>query len=141
MEMRRKKGGSFSLSGILVGSRLPVVPRRHVDLTDFAAPPITGDFPSIKPGRRKSPELGAAKSAKSSYRLFRNNRRAASRRVSCEKGPLFFLALRGGGGGVIEKLKNLSNILTIFPGKALCAVEARPGKTGGILSRVASTCS
>ena len=38
----------------------------------------------------------------------------------------------------IAKLKNLSNILAIFPGKALCAVETRPGKAGGILSRVTS---
>ena len=31
---------------------------------DFAAPPVTGNFTSIKPGRLKLPELGAAKSAK-----------------------------------------------------------------------------
>ena len=38
----------------------------------------------------------------------------------------------------IAELKNLTNILAIFPGKALCAVEARPEKAGGILSRVTS---
>ncbi len=39
---------------------------------------------------------------------------------------------------VIGKFKNSLNILAIFPGKALCAVEARPEKAGGILSRVSS---
>ena len=38
----------------------------------------------------------------------------------------------------IAKLKKSLNILAIFPGKALCAVEARPKKAGGILSRVTS---
>ncbi len=36
------------------------------------------------------------------------------------------------------KFKNSLNILEVFPGKALCAVEARPEKAGGILSRVTS---
>ena len=34
---------------------------------------------------------------------------------------------------VIMKLKNLLNILAIFPEKALCAMERRPWKTGGPL--------
>ena len=38
----------------------------------------------------------------------------------------------------IAKRKHSPNILAIFPEKALCAVEARPEKTGGTLSRVAS---
>jgi hypothetical protein len=92
--VRRKKIDSFSLVGILKGSRPPAFPRRHVDLTDFAAPPMAGNFASIKPGRRKSPALAAAKSAKSSYRLLRKSRRAVSRKAVREKELLFFLVLR-----------------------------------------------
>ena len=39
---------------------------------------------------------------------------------------------------IFAKLKHSLNILAIFPGKALCAVEARPEKAGGIFSRVTS---
>ena len=45
---------------------------RHVGFDQFTAPPMAGNFTSIKPGRLKLPALDAAKSAKSSYRLLRN---------------------------------------------------------------------
>ncbi len=35
-------------------------------------------------------------------------------------------------------IQNSLNILAIFPGKVLCAVEARPEKAGGTLFRVTS---
>ena len=50
------------------GEALGGVPLRTRRFFDFAAPPMTGNFTSIKPGRMKLPALAAAKSAKPSYR-------------------------------------------------------------------------